>query len=45
MLVYYGKQSKCRGVDTMLKEEIYNLDTRENSPVIVLPWSKLQGFN
>lgn len=22
----------------MLKEEIYNLDTKENSPVIVLPW-------
>ena len=22
----------------MLIEEIYNLDTRENSPVIVLPW-------
>lgn len=37
MLVYDRQQAKCRSNDIML-EEIYNLDSKENSPVIVLPW-------
>lgn len=44
MLVYDRKQSKHRSYDVMLTEEIYNLDKKENSPVIVLPGSTIAGF-